>query len=224
MPYSAESVDLLPPTVTICGTTRLWQAMAEAALHETAAGRMVLAPAVNMRADHPLWADPADADAFKSRLDALHLAKISCADEVLAVTDEQFYLGESTRRELLFAEAQEVPVRYWVAGRGRVGESTLTDSTTRQRAARKWSDVFTRLAAAAPTGPDRHDLLALAAADLAVAEHGLHATHDDLLHAARTHLGVDLSDSTRTAAALATRTAGTSTTDFLTAHRRNEEL
>ncbi|MGW2401764.1 hypothetical protein ACWCYY_34945 [Kitasatospora sp. NPDC001664] len=219
MPYSPDAPDLFPPTVTICGTTRLWEAMAEAALHETAAGRMVLAPAVNMRTDHQLWADPADADALKTRLDALHLAKIGVADEVLVVTDAELYLGESTRREILHAEALETPVRYWVAGRGRVGESTLTDTSLRRRTAERWQEEFARLATASPNGPDRLDLLALAAADLALAEY-LGATHDDLLRAARTHLRIDLPDTDGTRAALATRTTGTSTTDYLT---RGEE-
>lgn len=222
MPYSPDVPDLFPPTVTVCGSMRFWEAMAEAAVHETVAGRMVFAPAVSMRKPHALWADPADADALKARLDALHLAKIGCADEVLVVTDEHLYLGESTRREILHAEALETPVRYWIAGHGRVGESTLTGTSLRRRTAERWQEEFARLATASPTGPDRHALLALAAADLALAEH-LGTTFDDLLHAARTHLGIDLPDNDSTRAALATRTTGTSTTDYLTAHPHSEE-
>lgn len=217
MPYVPDVPDLLPPTVTICGSTRFWEAMTEATLHETAAGRMVLAPAVNMRDAHSLRANPAAAAALKAHLDALHLAKISCADEVLVVTDTDLYLGESTRREILFAEALEVPVRYWIAGRGRAGTTTLGATTARKRADRRWKAAFSQLTAASPAGPDRDDLIALAAVDLAVAERGFHATADDAMTAARTHLGANLQPSDRLAAALATRTTGTSTTDFLAA-------
>ncbi|MDH6709887.1 hypothetical protein P3T27_006636 [Kitasatospora sp. MAA19] len=220
MPYVPDIPDVFPPTVTICGSTRFWEAMAEAAFHETAAGRMVLAPAVNMRDHHPLWADPAAAATLKAGLDALHLAKINCADEVLVVTDSNLYLGESTRREVLFAEALEVPVRYWIAGLGRAGTTTLGATAARERADRGWKAAFDQLTAASPAGPDRDDLIALAAVDLAVAEHGFHATADDAMTAARTHLGTNLQPSDRLAAALATRTSGTSTTDFLTTARR----
>ncbi|RKE02925.1 hypothetical protein [Streptomyces sp. TLI_171] len=204
--YSAESGDLLPPMVTICGSTRFWQEMAEAALHETVAGRMVLAPAVDMRQRHTLWDDPAGAEQLKARLDALHLAKISTADEVLVVTDDQLYLGESTRRELLYAEALEVPISYWVVGRGRIGESHLQQpAAARKRATAQWQSAFARLTDAAPTGPSREDLLTLAAADLAVAEHGTAASLVDVRRAAREHLGIDITHE-RAHAALTTRT------------------
>ncbi|MER5353445.1 hypothetical protein ABT093_24305 [Kitasatospora sp. NPDC002551] len=214
MPYSPEPGDILPPTVTICGSTRFWPHMAEAALQETAAGRMVLAPAIDMRQQHPLWAAPADAEKLKARLDALHLAKISTADEVLVVTDDQLYLGESTRREILFAEALEIPVCYWLAGHGRISESHLQPTPVRERADRQWTAAFDRLTNAAPTGPTREDLLALAAADLAVAEHGFSASLVDLRRAAHTAFGIDVPYD-RAHAALTTRTEGTSTITFL---------
>ncbi|MFJ1757288.1 hypothetical protein [Kitasatospora sp. NPDC088134] len=110
--YTPDPGDLLPLTVTICGSTRFWQEIAEAALQETVAGRMVLAPAVDMRRTHPLWSSPDTAQDLKKRLDTLHLAKISFSDEVLVVTDTEFYLGESTRREILFAEGLDIPVAY----------------------------------------------------------------------------------------------------------------
>ncbi|GLW73669.1 hypothetical protein Kpho02_59680 [Kitasatospora phosalacinea] len=204
--YSPEPSDLLPPIVTICGSTRFWRHIAEAALQETVAGRMVLAPAVDMRQHHELWDDPAAAEQLKARLDALHLAKISTADEVLVVTDDRLYLGESTRREILFAEALEIPVSYWVAGRGRLGTSHLQQpSAARERARQQWRGAFARLTEASPTGPSREDLLTLAAADLAVAEHGTAASLVDVRRAARQHLGIDIPHD-RAQAALTVRT------------------
>ncbi|MFD8599195.1 hypothetical protein ACFV1L_29740 [Kitasatospora sp. NPDC059646] len=204
--YSAEPGGMLPPIVTICGSTRFRQHIAEAALQETIAGRMVLAPAVDMRQHHTLWADPAAAEQLKARLDALHLAKISTADEVLVVTDDQLYLGESTRREALYAESLEIPISYWVAGRGRIGESHLQQpAVARERACEQWRAAFARLTEASPKGPAREDLLALAAADLAVAEHGASASLVDVRRAARQHLGIDVPHD-RAQAALTVRT------------------
>ncbi|MFJ9846322.1 hypothetical protein ACIRYZ_38960 [Kitasatospora sp. NPDC101155] len=64
------------------------------------------------------------------------------------------------------------------------------------------------------TDSPMRELLALAAADLAVAEHGFSASLVDLRRAARTKLGIDVPYD-RAQAALATRTEGTSTTAFL---------
>ncbi|MFD7734301.1 hypothetical protein ACFV6F_28480 [Kitasatospora phosalacinea] len=204
--YSPEPKHLLPPIVTICGSTRFRQHIAEAALQETVAGRMVLAPAVDMRQHHALWDDPAAAEQLKARLDALHLAKISTADEVLVVTDDQLYLGESTRREALFAESLEIPVSYWVAGHGRIGTSHLQHpAAARDSACEQWKTAFARLTEASPTGPAREDLLTLAAADLAVAEHGTATSLVDVRRAARQHLGIDIPHD-RAQAALTTRT------------------
>ncbi|MFD7590660.1 hypothetical protein ACFV84_35080 [Kitasatospora sp. NPDC059811] len=210
MPYTPDTDYLLPAIITICGSTGFWQHMVEAALQETAAGRMVLAPGVDVRRQHPLWDTPAVAEELKTRLDALHLAKIYAADEVLVVTDENFYLGESTRREIAFAEALETPVSYWAAGRGRIGESCIRPS----RAGAQWKAAFDQLAQATPTGPAREDLLALAAADLAVAEYGSGASLVDVRRIARARFGVEVSYD-RAEAALATRTEGASATVFL---------
>ncbi|MFJ3221320.1 hypothetical protein ACIPLC_36055 [Kitasatospora sp. NPDC086801] len=102
-----------PPVVVICGSTKFWEQMQEANLHETAAGRIVLAPGCDMKRPHQLWEDPVGADALKQRLDALHRAKIRMADEVLLVTDEAGYVGESTSRELEYAKALGLPIRRW---------------------------------------------------------------------------------------------------------------
>jgi hypothetical protein len=106
-------LDEMPTVVTICGSTRFWAQMAEANFEETAAGRIVLAPGVNMKESHPLWADPDQAEALKQRLDALHLTKILLSDEVLVVSDASGYIGESTRREIAYAKSLGRPVRYW---------------------------------------------------------------------------------------------------------------
>ena len=48
---------------------------------------------------------------MKARLDELHLRKIDLADEVM-VLNVGGYIGDSTRREIEYANAHGKPVRY----------------------------------------------------------------------------------------------------------------
>ncbi|MES5824853.1 hypothetical protein [Streptomyces sp. RG80] len=100
-----------PPIVALCGSTRHWDALAEANLYETAAGRIVLAPGCNMKEPHPLWEDPDRADRLKQQLDELHRRKIDLADEVLIVNPGD-YIGDSTRSEIDYARSLGKPLRY----------------------------------------------------------------------------------------------------------------
>jgi hypothetical protein len=100
-----------PPIVVLCGSTRYWDALAEANLYETAAGRIVLAPGCNMKQPHPLWEDPGRADRLKQQLDELHRRKIDLADEVLIVNPGG-YIGDSTRSEIAYARSLGKPIRY----------------------------------------------------------------------------------------------------------------
>jgi hypothetical protein len=99
----------IPPVVAICGSTRFMAEMAEADLRETAAGRIVVKPGCDLKKPHPLWADPAEAEALKAKLDDLHRAKIRLADEVLVVGD---YIGDSTRAEIAYARNLGKLVRF----------------------------------------------------------------------------------------------------------------
>jgi hypothetical protein len=56
-----------------------------------------------------LWADPAEAEALKVRLDDQHRQKIRLADRVLVVGD---YIGNSTRAEIAYARELGKPVRF----------------------------------------------------------------------------------------------------------------
>ncbi|MDQ0955863.1 hypothetical protein QFZ24_009872 [Streptomyces phaeochromogenes] len=100
-----------PPIVVLCGSTKFWEQFTEAAVYETVAGRIVLAPGCNLKEPHPLWSDPARADRLKRVLDDLHLRKIDLADEVLVVNPGG-YIGASTRREIDYARSIGKPVRY----------------------------------------------------------------------------------------------------------------
>ncbi|MEU9438193.1 hypothetical protein [Streptomyces sp. NPDC048252] len=108
---TADTTPPRPQIVVLCGSTRFWDALAEAALYETAAGRIVLAPGCNLKQPHPLWADPARADRLKHVLGDLHLRKIDLADDVLIVNPGG-YIGDSTRREIAYARSLGRPIRY----------------------------------------------------------------------------------------------------------------
>lgn len=99
----------IPSVVVICGSTRFMPEMVEADVQETAAGKIVVKPGCDMKQPHPLWSDPAGAEALKARLDDLHRAKIRLADEVLVVGD---YVGQSTIAEIAYARELGKPVRF----------------------------------------------------------------------------------------------------------------
>jgi hypothetical protein len=95
--------------VVLCGSMRFAAEMAEAAVVESVAGALVLKPDCNMKVEHPLWADPVEAEALKVRLDDQHRQKIRLADRVLVVGD---YIGDSTRGEIAYARELGKPVRF----------------------------------------------------------------------------------------------------------------
>jgi hypothetical protein len=95
--------------VVLCGSMRFADEMAEVAIVESVAGALVLKPDCNMKLPHPLWADPADAEALKVRLDEQHRQKIRLADRVLVVGP---YIGSSTTAEIAYARELGKPVRF----------------------------------------------------------------------------------------------------------------
>lgn len=99
----------IPRIVVICGSTRFMDAMADADRRLSWEGFIVVRPGCDMKTPHPLWENPAEAEAGKQRLDALHRAKIRLADEVLVVGD---YVGESTIAEITYARSLGKPVSF----------------------------------------------------------------------------------------------------------------
>jgi len=105
----------LPPIAVICGSTRFMDVMTDVDRALTWAGYIVVRPGCDMKNPHPLWADPAEADAGKVRLDGLHRAKIRLAEEVYVVCPGG-YIGDSTRAEIAYAETLGLTVRYVADG------------------------------------------------------------------------------------------------------------
>jgi len=96
-----------PTKVCLCGSSRFAESHVAALREETLAGRIVL-PMGGFGHREPGF----DMDGpVKRMLDELHLRKIDEADEILVV-DDGGYVGESTRREIAYAEASGKRVRY----------------------------------------------------------------------------------------------------------------
>ncbi len=91
-----------PEIVCICGSARFMAEMRAANRDLTFAGVIVVAPSD---------ADQSPTPEQKVVLDALHLRKIDLADRVLIVNPGG-YVGESTRREIVYAEAVGKPINY----------------------------------------------------------------------------------------------------------------
>lgn len=91
-----------PEIVCICGSARFIAEMRAANRDLTFAGVIVVAPSD---------ADESPTPEQKAVLDALHLRKIDLADRVLIVNPGG-YVGESTRREIDYAEAVGKPITY----------------------------------------------------------------------------------------------------------------
>lgn len=91
--------------VTMCGSIRFFDLMLRAAADETAAGHIVLAP-------FPVAAPEDRGGEFRAMLDRLHFEKIDRADRVIIVTDTAGYIGESTTREIAYAESTGKPVEF----------------------------------------------------------------------------------------------------------------
>lgn len=96
--------------VVLCGSMRFADLMAEVAIEQSVLHRaLVLKPDCNMKLEHPLWADPDDAEALKIQLDDQHRQKIRLADRVLVVGS---YIGDSTRAEIAYARQLGKPLEF----------------------------------------------------------------------------------------------------------------
>ena len=93
--------------VTLCGSTRFKEQFLEAQKQLTLEGCIVISVG--------LFGHSGDADVWKpgvkEMLDDMHLKKIDLADEIFVI-NVGGYIGESTRREIAFAQKTGKPVRY----------------------------------------------------------------------------------------------------------------
>jgi hypothetical protein len=95
-----------PEIACICGSTRFVDEMRAANRDLTFAGVIVVAAGAFLRAEDQLITGEQ-----KAALDALHLRKIDLADRVLVVNPGG-YIGESTRKEIAYAQATGKPISF----------------------------------------------------------------------------------------------------------------
>ena len=102
-----------PTIVCLCGSTRFGEAFRLAEFQETLAGHIVLTIGCNMKSDDDLFGhlNEAAREQIKRNLDELHLRKIDLAKEVL-ILNVGGYIGESTSRELAYAQGLGKTIRY----------------------------------------------------------------------------------------------------------------
>lgn len=97
--------------ITLCGSIRFEAEFAEVNQRLTMEGCVVLSLGMFSLPDPPDHDGTADSSGLRARLGAVHLQKIRMADEVYVV-DPGGCVGESTRREIAYAESLGKPVRY----------------------------------------------------------------------------------------------------------------
>ena len=97
----------MPKIVVLCGSTKFYKSFEDANLKETLAGNIVLSIGCSVYSDATLEISVQQ----KIRLDELHKRKIDLADEVF-VLNVGGYIGDSTRREIEYAKALGMPIRY----------------------------------------------------------------------------------------------------------------
>jgi hypothetical protein len=97
--------------ITLCGSTTFEAEFAEVNQRLTMEGCVVISLGMFTLPELPDYDWTSDRSDLKGRLAGVHFQKIRMADEVYVV-DPGGYVGESTRREIAYAESLGKPVRY----------------------------------------------------------------------------------------------------------------
>jgi hypothetical protein len=108
-----ERESTFPTIVCLCGSTKFWREFQEVNLQETLKGKIVLSIANVASSDDELFAQLSqiEREHITNALDELHFRKIELADEVFIV-NKGGYVGESTKRELEYAQRLEKKIRW----------------------------------------------------------------------------------------------------------------
>jgi len=98
--------------ITLCGSTRFKEEFLEAQKRLTLEGNIVISVGLfGHSGDDVVWTE-----GVKDMLDRLHLAKIDLADEIYVI-NVGGYIGDSTRREIAYAEFKGKTISYLEEGR-----------------------------------------------------------------------------------------------------------
>jgi len=104
-----------PTIVCLCGSTKFHREMHEVALKETLEGRIVLIVGSNDKSDDELNLTIEQ----RKRLEALHFHKIDMAEEILVV-NVGGYIGESTSKEIIYANSMGKNIRFYNLENGEI--------------------------------------------------------------------------------------------------------
>ena len=98
--------------ITLCGSTRFKEEFLEAQKRLTLEGNVVISVGLfGHSGDDVVWTE-----GVKEMLDRQHLAKIDLADEIFVI-NVGGYIGDSTRREIAYAEFKGKTISYLEEGR-----------------------------------------------------------------------------------------------------------
>lgn len=103
----------LAEVVTICGSSKFKTEILAEVARLTTEGKLVISLGLFGHHDLPDYNWDTDASDLKTMLDALHRQKIDMADSVHVVNPGGYY-GESTAREVAYAESLGKPVTWMV--------------------------------------------------------------------------------------------------------------
>lgn len=93
--------------ITLCGSTRFKDNFIEEQKRLTLGGNIVISVGLfGHSGDNEVWSE-----GIKEMLDNMHLRKIDMADEIFVI-NKDFYIGESTKREIDYAIKTNKPVIY----------------------------------------------------------------------------------------------------------------
>jgi hypothetical protein len=93
--------------ITLCGSTRFKKSFIEQQKRLTLEGNIVISVGLfGHSGDDEVWNE-----GTKEMLDEIHLRKIDMADEIFVI-NEDFYIGDSTKREIAYAIEIGKPVNY----------------------------------------------------------------------------------------------------------------
>ncbi len=108
---ASQSAEGEAKVITLCGSTTFEAEFAEVNQRLTMEGCVVISLGMFSLPNLPDYDWTADSSDLKGRLGGVHFHKIRMADEVYIV-DPGGYVGESTKREIAYAESLGKPVRY----------------------------------------------------------------------------------------------------------------
>lgn len=111
-----------PTIITLCGSTKFLKEEREVYFNETQKGNIVLSHSGRR----------VESKVTGRMLDRLHFRKIDLADSIFVINIDG-YIGESTRREIEYAEKQGKPVTYLEPVEGTTSKKGKGDRLTESR-------------------------------------------------------------------------------------------